>query len=135
MVNELTAGRVYDPLNNPRSDGLGNFGDIPPATPKSTEVLKDRKLSAQERFNDDVREVIEEIAALLEEKNRKYGDSALNPSRIFARSDAVEQIKVRMDDKLNRIKNAQDDENEDVILDLLGYLIILRIAQKRNGSN
>lgn len=80
---------------------------------------------------DDIIEECEALKNLLLEKNRKYGDSALNPSRIFSRSDAVEQIKVRIDDKLTRLKNAQSDEDEDVVQDLLGYLILLRIAKKR----
>lgn len=74
------------------------------------------------------------VKELLLQKNRKYGNSALNPSRIFARSDAAEQIKVRIDDKLNRIKNAQNDEDEDVVQDLIGYLILLRVWKKLNPS-
>lgn len=72
-----------------------------------------------------------EIKQLLLEKNRKYGDSALNPVRIFAESDATEQLKVRIDDKLNRLKNLQEDETEDTITDLIGYLILLKIKLKR----
>lgn len=72
-----------------------------------------------------------EIKQLLLEKNRKYGDSALNPVRIFAKSDATEQLKVRIDDKLNRLKNLQEDETEDTITDLIGYLILLKIKLKR----
>ena len=71
-----------------------------------------------------------EIGTMLLNKNRKYGDSALNPSRIFSKSSPEEQIRVRIDDKLSRIKNQQDDEDEDVIKDLIGYLILLRIARK-----
>ena len=37
-----------------------------------------------------------EIAHLLIEKNISYGDSALNPARIFSSADATEQLKVRM---------------------------------------
>lgn len=62
-------------------------------------------------------------------KNRQYGDSALNPVRIFSRSDTVEQIKVRIDDKLSRIARGNGEGNEDAVLDLIGYLIMLRIAQ------
>ena len=72
-----------------------------------------------------------EIKQLLLEKNRKYGDSALNPVRIFAKSDATEQLKVRIDDKLNRLKNLQEDETEDTITDLIGYLILLKIKYKK----
>jgi hypothetical protein len=70
-----------------------------------------------------------ELAELLIEKNRKYGNSALNPVRVFASSDTLEQIRVRMDDKLNRIKNRQSDEDEDVYMDLAGYLILYMVAR------
>ena len=72
---------------------------------------------------------VKEIETLLLEKNRKYGDSALNPCRIFSKADAVEQIKVRIDDKLKRLQNEQNDEDEDVVKDLVGYLVLLMIAQ------
>lgn len=82
-----------------------------------------------------IAEVCDEIKEMLLEKNRKYGDSALNPTRIFAKSDSVEQIKVRIDDKLNRMKNAQDDEDEDIVLDLMGYLVLLRVAQQKVSAS
>ena len=72
---------------------------------------------------------VKEIEILLLEKNRKYGDSALNPCRIFSKADAVEQIKVRIDDKLKRLQNEQNDEDEDVVKDLVGYLVLLMIAK------
>ena len=73
------------------------------------------------------------IRDMLLEKNRKYGDSALNPVRLFAKADPVEQINVRIDDKLSRMQSAQSDEDEDVDLDLIGYLILRRIARRRQA--
>ena len=79
-----------------------------------------------------------EIKALLISKNDKYGDSAMNPLRIFSKSDKKEQLLVRIDDKLKRILNQPLNEDEDVIQDLIGYLILLKIAikeeQKCNGN-
>jgi len=69
-----------------------------------------------------------EIAQLLIEKNISYGDSALSPNRIFAQSDNIEQLKVRIDDKLNRVKNNQGFAGDNDIDDLIGYLILLKIA-------
>ena len=77
----------------------------------------------------DICAVCDEIRELLLEKNRKYGDSALNPVRIFSKASTTEQLKVRLDDKLSRLRNAQDDEDEDVVSDLIGYLILFKIAQ------
>jgi ATP-dependent helicase/DNAse subunit B len=72
--------------------------------------------------------VCDQIKELLLEKNRKYGDSALNPIRIFSKANNLEQIKVRIDDKLNRLKNIQEDEGEDTVTDLIGYLVLYKIA-------
>lgn len=76
-----------------------------------------------------------EIAQLLIEKNISYGDSALSPNRIFAQSDNVEQLKVRIDDKLNRVKNNQGFAGDNDIDDLIGYLILLKIAVDKNREN
>jgi hypothetical protein len=73
-----------------------------------------------------------EIAQLLIEKNISYGDSALSPNRIFAQSDNVEQLKVRIDDKLNRVKNNQGYAGDNDVDDLIGYLILLKIAIDKN---
>jgi hypothetical protein len=66
---------------------------------------------------------------MLLDKNRKYGDSALKPVRVFSKASSIEQLKVRLDDKLSRLRNAQDDEDEDVVSDLIGYLILLKVAK------
>lgn len=83
-------------------------------------------------FSQDVRQELTRIGDMLIEKNRKYGDSAMNPIRVFNRSDVIASLDVRIDDKLSRIANRQDDEDEDPELDLIGYLIMRRIARKRS---
>lgn len=82
-------------------------------------------------FSNEVLSILEAVGSMLIEKNRKYGDSALNPARIFSRADTVEQLKIRIDDKINRVRNQQNDEDEDVEMDMIGYLVLLRIAKKR----
>ena len=77
----------------------------------------------------DIVTICDSIKELLLEKNRKYGDSALNPVRVFSKSDSIEQIRVRLDDKLSRLRNQQQDEDEDVVSDLIGYLVLLKVAQ------
>lgn len=72
----------------------------------------------------------DEIKHLLLKKNIAYGNSALSPIRIFAKSDTVEQLYVRIDDKLNRLKNGKEYVGDNDIDDLLGYLILLKIAIK-----
>lgn len=71
------------------------------------------------------------VKELLLSKNRKYGNSALDPVRIFSRAQAEEQIKVRIDDKLSRLaRGVGIAEDEDTEQDLIGYLILLRVARK-----
>ena len=69
-----------------------------------------------------------EIAHMLIDKNISYGNSALEPARIFSTAGSTEQLKVRIDDKLNRIKNNKGFAGDNDIDDLIGYLILLKIA-------
>ena len=75
-----------------------------------------------------------EIAEMLIDKNISYGDSALSPKRIFSTADNVEQLKIRIDDKLNRISNAQGYPGDNDIDDMIGYLILLKIIIDKNRS-
>ena len=70
-----------------------------------------------------------DIAHMLIEKNISYGNSALEPARIFSTADSTEQLKVRIDDKLNRVKNNQGYAGDNDIDDLIGYLILYKIAK------
>lgn len=81
-----------------------------------------------ETFYDKVSNICNDITEMLVSKNQKYGDAALNPKRIFSKVDSVEQLKVRIDDKLSRISNQNIEDDEDVVNDLIGYLILLKIA-------
>lgn len=85
-----------------------------------------------EEFAEAVDCVAREVRELLTAKNRRYGNSALEPVRLFSRASAVEQLKVRIDDKLSRIRTGSAGEDEDTVLDLLGYLYLLRIARRFN---
>jgi hypothetical protein len=85
-------------------------------------------------FKEEVVKVTKGVINMLVEKNRKYGDSALNPKRIFSKANDLEQIYVRLDDKLSRIANRQDDEDEDVLDDLLGYLFLAKICLNRKKA-
>ena len=77
------------------------------------------------------------IKALLLSKNEKYGDSALKPLGIFSKLNSAEAIKARIDDKLSRINNiGLHDADEDTLDDLIGYLLLLKIANgELNGAN
>ena len=80
--------------------------------------------------------VADGVRDLLLRKNKAYGDSALKPANIFARGSAVENLCSRIDDKLMRIKNLGiTDKTEDTIQDLIGYLILLKIAIEDERNN
>tara|TARA_R110000850_G_scaffold34024_1_gene92228 strand:- start:32439 stop:32879 length:441 start_codon:yes stop_codon:yes gene_type:complete len=83
-------------------------------------------------FDLKVESVMSGIKEMLIQKNKKYGDSALNPIRVFSNASSIEQIKVRLDDKLSRLKTQHIEEDEDVLDDLIGYLILLKIAINDN---
>lgn len=67
------------------------------------------------------------LKALLISKNRKYGDTATRPGYPYNLSPVV-AIKGRINDKLGRLAQNNSDEDEDLVQDLLGYFILLKIA-------
>ena len=85
--------------------------------------------------NDTQQMITEEFNAIRDlvlQKNKEYGDSAINPVRIFSSVDSIEQIKVRIDDKLSRLSNKGPKLiAEDTVSDLIGYLILLRVAERK----
>ncbi len=82
----------------------------------------------KETAQEGIDKVCNSMARLLTEKNKRYGNSALEPLRVFNRADALDGIMVRIDDKLSRIKNSDKLRKNDVS-DLIGYLVLLCIAQ------
>lgn len=71
------------------------------------------------------------ISQMLIEKNIAYGDSALDPVRIFSKSNPAEQLRVRIDDKLSRLMKGTEYIGDNDIDDLIGYLILLKIAKEK----
>lgn len=83
---------------------------------------------SSEKFGEQVREVLHEIEELLISKNEKYGNSALEPIGVFSKLSSKEGLLIRIDDKLKRIKNGSlERDDEDVVNDLIGYLVLLKI--------
>jgi len=81
--------------------------------------------------------ICDKVKDLLLARNLKYGDSALSPIRVLSKSSPIEQILVRIDDKLNRLKqgNGLLESDEDVVIDLIGYFVLLRVALDRDYAN
>ena len=73
---------------------------------------------------------------LLIEKNTKYGNSAIQPANIFCKNvDPIDQLYVQIDHKLARISRGDPTrEDEDVLVDLVGYLVLAIVARKKSES-
>ena len=71
-----------------------------------------------------------DFAEFLIKKNISYGNSALEPLNVLSNATAEEQIRMHIDNKLTRLKNQKEFENEDSLLDLTGYLILLTVLKK-----
>lgn len=82
----------------------------------------------------DINRTCNEIRDMLMEKNLAYGDSALDPVRIFSKASSMEQLLVRIDDKLSRFARGKDYPGDNDINDLIGYLILLKISKERNAQ-
>lgn len=72
-------------------------------------------------------EICDGMKDLLLYKNEKYGDSALHPNNIFYKGDSTNSIKIRLDDKIGRIKNCEQTRINDVA-DVIGYCTLLLIS-------
>lgn len=82
-----------------------------------------------------IEKTMNEIRDFLIAKNEQYGDSVMNPIRVFSKAGIDEGLRVRIDDKLNRLMQGNDsmESDEDVVKDLIGYLTLLLI-QIRGGK-
>jgi hypothetical protein len=79
-----------------------------------------------------IREKCDQIKKMLLAKNKQYGDSVINPIRLFSKSNSKEQVRVRIDDKLNRLIQGDEsiESDLDIYYDLVGYLILLIILEE-----
>lgn len=104
-------GRV---LPGPRAGGPP-AGPIPPVSDTQRAIARE----------------CDRVKALLLDKNEAYGDSATDPLRVFSSADADAAMRVRIDDKLSRIARGRDYGDEDTVVDLVGYLILLLVGRRR----
>jgi hypothetical protein len=79
--------------------------------------------------------ICDEIKDMLIKKNQSYGDSAIDPIRIFSKANTDEQIKIRIDDKLSRISRGSEFYGDNDIEDLIGYLILFKVSKVLSDVN
>ena len=118
---------AFEHLHPIQEEQLDLFDASYPDTDYPCEELL--KQDADDAFRIEVETILDELKELLVAKNNKYGNSALEPVRVFSKASPKEQILVRLDDKLSRLRTQHITEDEDVITDLMGYLVLLKMAK------
>ena len=106
------------------------YTDDPDAPDYAVELVTDKAKQGESSFDQKVRTVLDDMVTLLVEKNTAYGNSALNPVRIFSKADTTEQLYVRLDDKINRVKQGHEYPGDDTIRDIIGYCTLILVARE-----
>ena len=86
-----------------------------------------------EEIQKKIKETGKEVTEFLLNKNKQYGNSVIEPMGIFSKGTPQEGLRVRIDDKLNRLMQGNDsiETDEDIVKDLIGYLTLLLIMMRR----
>tara|TARA_R110002167_G_scaffold365483_1_gene590391 strand:+ start:352 stop:783 length:432 start_codon:yes stop_codon:yes gene_type:complete len=113
-------------------DNKWSGGNINSKMLLSKEELITSKKNISLKFGWHLDKVANKVINLLKEKNTAYGNTALNPPKIFSKLNSSEAICARIDDKLSRIKNKGiNDKTEDTVDDVIGYLLLLKMSMER----
>lgn len=103
LMSQLEAQLCVHTMESP-------WGDLPPTQQKIHEIMGAMK-------------------DLLLYKNQKYGDSAINPKKIFYKGDSTNSILIRLDDKLGRVmSNTEEKPRTNDVCDIIGYCVLLLIS-------
>tara|TARA_R100000995_G_C3443884_1_gene104690 strand:+ start:283 stop:642 length:360 start_codon:yes stop_codon:yes gene_type:complete len=91
-----------------------------------------KELHKDDSFKLKVGKIAVKVINLLAKKNEQYGDSAFDPMRFFSDLGPDAGLRVRIDDKLSRLMRGNDtiESDIDVIEDLIGYFILLRLTME-----
>jgi len=82
----------------------------------------------------EIRQVCDELANFLVQKNASYGNSVADPLDIFSKGlTPLQKIDVRIDDKLSRMMKGNEFAGDDTIKDLAGYLILRMVVADKEG--
>jgi len=86
------------------------------------------KKDALNNTQDKIEILFKNFSEFLKEKNKRYGDSAINPLKIFSKIEPNNPICSRLDEKLQRIMNGEILSKNDVA-DTFGYLGLLMVEK------
>lgn len=76
-----------------------------------------------------IKDILSGMTDLLLYKNKKYGDSAINPKKIFYKGDSTNSILIRLDDKIGRVmSNTEDKPRVNDVADIIGYCTLLLVS-------
>lgn len=76
-----------------------------------------------------IKDVLSGMTDLLLYKNRKYGDSAINPKKIFYKGDSTNSILIRLDDKIGRVMSSTEVKPRvNDVADIIGYCTLLLVS-------
>lgn len=86
---------------------------------------------------DEIRAVCDDIKEFLVAKNVQYGNSAIDPVRIFSKANPEEQLRVRIDDKISRLVRGNDaiEADDDIVDDLIGYFVLWKVVSRRSKQH
>jgi hypothetical protein len=80
------------------------------------------------QLNPDITKVGLSLTSLLQYKNRKYGNSAIEPINVFSKAGSETGLLQRLDDKIARVRNSPELRKND-IADITGYLMLLCVKK------
>ena len=76
-----------------------------------------------------IKDILSGMTDLLLYKNKKYGDSAINPKKIFYKGDSTNSILIRLDDKIGRVMSSTEEKPRvNDVADIIGYCTLLLVS-------
>lgn len=76
-----------------------------------------------------IKDILSGMTDLLLYKNRKYGDSAIHPKKIFYKGGSTNSILIRLDDKIGRVmSNTEEKPRVNDVADIIGYCTLLLVS-------
>jgi hypothetical protein len=104
----------------------GDYGDVLNAI---DEYIKNDISIKPTGTQEKIAAILDGMKDLLLYKNQKYGDSAINPKKIFYKGDSTNSILIRLDDKLGRVMSNPDEKPRiNDVADIIGYCTLLMIS-------
>lgn len=119
----------------PKDTYMVKWGSAESSVRCSTDEFRRVKKTSESNFQRRMESVLQDIKDLLLEKNESYGNSALDPINVFSKATPMEQLKVRVDDKLNRLYHGKEYGQEDTVTDLIGYLVLMKTAEREQTND